>query len=54
MPSIIEDIPQWDQPCNSPEHNPPTHICIPYGKQLKHTCPKCGSIMIIRGADATL
>ena len=28
--------------CNSPEHEPPTHIYIPYGKGYKHVCPQCG------------
>ena len=54
MPSIIEDIPNWEQPCNSPEHKPPMHIYIPAGKQLRHTCPKCGKITIVKPLNVTL
>lgn len=39
MPTIkIGDI---EQPCRSPEHNPPSHMVFPDGI-YEHTCPSCG------------
>lgn len=35
-------------PCISPEHNPPSHIYIPPGSKLVHTCPGCGKVTVIR------
>lgn len=52
--SKIEDIPNWKAKCTSTGHNPPTHICIPYGKQLKHVCPTCGNITVIQAPNITL
>ncbi len=51
MTSIIEDIqyePWEKKQCHHPEHHPPMSICIPAGKQLRHTCPHCGQIQVIR------
>lgn len=49
----IEKIPesQWPKICNHPDHNPPTHIHIPYGHQLRHTCPACGREVVVRSMD---
>ena len=27
--------------CNHPEHEPPTHLHIPFGKKYVHICPGC-------------
>ena len=29
------------QKCNHPEHEPPTHLHIPFGKKYVHICPGC-------------
>lgn len=39
--------------CNHPEHNPPSHINIPYGKGYKHVCPSCKAVSIIVPPQAT-
>jgi hypothetical protein len=51
MPTIIEDDPNYTPPCMHPEHNPPTHISVPPGKRLRHTCPKCGQETIVVGSS---
>lgn len=28
--------------CNHIQHNPPSHMVIPYGKKYIHVCPACG------------
>jgi len=55
MSSIIIDDPavqkQWasnNVGCHSLEHNPPTHIHIPHGKMMIHTCPQCGKVVEVR------
>jgi len=40
------DLPKMDI-CNDPEHEPPSHICIPQGKGYRHVCPKCGKVAIL-------
>lgn len=47
--SSLEDDPSYFKPCLHPEHNPPSLICIPHGKRLRHCCPGCGSTSIIAG-----
>lgn len=27
--------------CIHPEHNAPTHLCVPFGQTYVHTCPLC-------------
>lgn len=34
--------------CKSPEHEPPTAICIPQGKIYRHVCPSCKQISYLR------
>lgn len=46
----FEDIPQVER-CNSPEHNPPSHICIPYGKQYRHICPDCKKEQVVKSLE---
>ena len=40
------DLPQHKM-CNHPDHNPPSHMVIPYGKGYRHVCPSCGSISFV-------
>ena len=35
--------------CSHPEHNPPSHICVPNGHTLVHICPLCGCETFING-----
>jgi rRNA maturation endonuclease Nob1 len=32
----------WDKICRHPEHDFPTHMCIPSGESYTHKCPICG------------
>lgn len=41
MPTHFEDIPLPER-CTNAEHNPPSHVVIPPGKKMVHTCPACG------------
>lgn len=53
--SGLEDDPFYiNQKCNSPSHNPPTHISIPQGKIYRHVCPKCGEEVILRSSPISL
>ncbi len=47
---MIEDDTDYntDKTCIHPEHNPPKHIHIPQGKQLRHVCPACGHEVIVK------
>lgn len=45
--SGFEDIPKTEI-CRHPEHEPPSHMLIPPGKQYRHVCPGCGRKTIIR------
>lgn len=56
MPTKIVPIPQGDlyKSCNHPEHNPPSHISIPFGCQMEHTCPQCGKHVVIRSNEPML
>lgn len=47
------DLPEIKQ-CTDREHNPPTGICIPKGKGLRHVCPSCGQEQIIIPQQITL
>jgi hypothetical protein len=40
--------------CRDPSHEPPSHICIPQGKGLKHVCPSCGQETIMIPTQYTL
>lgn len=40
------DLPK-NKTCRHPEHEPPSHICIPQGKGFRHVCPGCGRIVDI-------
>lgn len=48
MTTTFEDDELWVQPCSHPEHRPPSHIVIPAGKKMVHTCPACGATQVIR------
>jgi len=37
--------------CRHPEHSPPTHMVIPFGKRYRHKCPNCGAEQIIRSSQ---
>ena len=39
--SGMEDDTRKVKNCDHPEHNPPMHIHIPYGKRYRHICPMC-------------
>lgn len=39
--------------CIHPEHNPPMHLCIPYGKQYRHVCPACGKETVMKSQQIT-
>jgi hypothetical protein len=58
MSDEFEDIQvsPWEvaQMCSHPEHNPPMHIHIPQGKQLKHTCPGCKQVQVVRPPQISL
>lgn len=43
----FEDIPVQER-CLNQEHEPPTLLYIPPGKQYRHTCPGCGRVTILR------
>lgn len=49
----MEPIPAHQRPCNSPEHSPPTHLCIPEGMQYRHICPACGAEYVMRGSQVS-
>lgn len=49
--SRMEPIPEKYKVCRHPEHNPPTHICIPQGMQYVHVCPSCGAECILRSPE---
>lgn len=40
----IDDVGWYKDPCTHPNHEPPTHIVIPNGHKLVHTCPRCGEV----------
>lgn len=44
----IPNGPKGLVPCPSPQHNPPTHLCIPSGMQYRHICPVCGREQVLR------
>jgi predicted RNA-binding Zn-ribbon protein involved in translation (DUF1610 family) len=50
--SGFEDLPE-EKRCSHPGHNPPTHLCIPPGKQYRHICPACGEEKVLRGSGVT-
>lgn len=33
--------------CPDPNHDPPNHLLIPFGKGYRHICPKCGHVTIV-------
>lgn len=43
----LEPIPK-SEVCTDREHNPPQHMVIPYGMQLRHKCPSCGREQVVR------
>jgi hypothetical protein len=51
--TIIEDDPDFEKnrPCRNPQHDPPSLIVIPQGKQMRHTCPGCGKTVVVRPAS---
>ena len=51
--SGLEPIPKEDKVCTDPAHNPPMHICIPYGMRYRHQCPRCGNEQIVMPTQVT-
>lgn len=51
--SGFEDLDE-EQPCIHPEHNPPTHLFIPPGKQYRHVCPGCEREVVLRSPQCNL
>lgn len=49
----MEPIPAHEKPCNSQEHSPPTHLCIPAGMQYRHICPACGAEYVMCGSEVS-
>lgn len=47
------DLPKSDV-CKDPEHEPPSHICIPQGKGYRHVCPSCGKVAVLIPPQITL
>ncbi len=45
----IADIPKY---CSNPDHNPPTHICLPDGV-YEHVCSGCGARIVFTVASPT-
>jgi len=45
--SGFEDLPP-ELRCTHLEHNPPTGLYIPQGKQYRHVCPACGKEVVLR------
>lgn len=47
----LEKIGEVSQPCLSPEHNPPAHMCYAPGV-YRWTCPACGhqTIFTVQGS----
>jgi hypothetical protein len=52
----FEDIDtSWEMMlCKHPEHEPPSHICIPQGKVYVHECPACGATTRLMPPQHTL
>jgi hypothetical protein len=42
---------EYQKPCLSPSHNPPTHLYIPAGEVYRHYCKSCGAEFIIRSSQ---
>ena len=40
--SGLKKIKDAEQPCLSPEHNPPSHIVLEPGGTYEYVCPACG------------
>ena len=40
--------------CTHIKHSPPGMILIPPGKQLRHTCPGCGKVTIVKSSQTLL
>lgn len=53
MPTEIIDDKNKQVLCNHIDHNPPTQIVIPEGKVLRHTCPSCGKVTVIKPMNIT-
>lgn len=49
---MLEKIADVEQPCLSPEHNPPSHIVLEPGI-YRYTCPQCGETVTfnVRGVS---
>lgn len=52
--SGFEDAPDTISPCRHPNHNPPSHLLIPPGKQYRHICPLCRVETVITSNEPTL
>ena len=33
--------------CLHPDHNFPSHMCIPSGHGCRHICPSCGEVKVV-------
>lgn len=40
--------------CRHPDHTPPSHLYIPFGKGYKHVCPSCNKVFNITPLQITL
>jgi len=54
MPTVIEKIENDWKVCKHPEHNPPSHVSIPAGHRMVHTCPRCGDVTIVTSPSYTI
>lgn len=41
----------FQQECNDPEHNPPSHMMVPQKSTHQHTCPTCGKVQYVRNSS---
>ncbi len=40
--------------CRDIEHNPPTHLHIPHGKEYVHVCPRCRKTTVLKSQEWSL
>lgn len=51
--SVLEPLPEEPKMCQDPQHLPASHMYIPPGMQLRHTCPSCRHETIVRPMNIT-
>jgi predicted RNA-binding Zn-ribbon protein involved in translation (DUF1610 family) len=47
----LDKMDNYNKPCLSREHEPPTLLYIEPGKQHRHECPSCGKVTIMKSPD---